>query len=278
MSSLKISFPDITDAAATITQTNNSRVAITGDEDFPVLNTVTGFRYNYFKFGTSSTSRRIEYNLGTGNTQTADHVIIARADCLQDAGVTVGYVNRSSNGTTWTTESTLSSFDSATLYGPNANDYIKTFTESSAYQWWEIAFTASGSTNFPLSKVYLGKFFDPGVEPTLRDWRIERDAGEEVKFISDNGTSYFGRKADPIYRIRARWEGVTDDLAAEFQNKIQRYSDRNPVFLYEADSSTDLLDSQTLIHCKITRAEVQRNFNGAGDLATIIAEFEEVVG
>lgn len=263
--SLVISHPDITYNALTIT---NSAPSGYGD---PENNLTAGARNHYFWIGTSTT---LTFDLGlsyaSGNS-TMDHFIVARADRLQ-AAVTDVTIKRSSDNVTYITESQEAAFASATLYGPQGDDYIKENTLSSSYRYWQAIITSSLSRH-AFSKLYIGKFFDFGTEP---NYHFERVPLAESTWYSSSGAYQNAQLNDPVYRFSFEWKGVTDDMVNSFYNKIVKNKHKHGFFLYTR-SVHAVLDSQRLVHCRLVDASTYNSGNKA-DYNTVNAVFEEMLG
>lgn len=263
--SLVISHPDITYNALTVTNSLPSGVSD------PESNMSGGFRhYYYWIIGTTTLTFDLGLNYALGNS-TMDHFIVARADRLQ-AAVTDVTIKRSSDNVTYTTESQEASFASATLYGPQGDDYIKENTLSSSYRYWQAILTSS-ATRHAFSKLYIGKFFDFGTEP---NYHFERVPLSESSWYSSSGAYFNTQLNDPIYRFSLEWKGVSDDTVNSFYNKIVKNKHKHGFFLYTR-SVHAVLDNQRLVHCRLVDASTYNSGNKA-DYNTVNAVFEEMLG
>lgn len=263
MSNLKISYNPVGWNATTI-------AGSTPNSDYDRVNFSRGPRsVTCERFG-AGTEFNIEYTQ-TGIQFTADHVIIARADLLQDSSVTGVDVQRSNNGTTWFDEHSVSGFASADLVGPDTNDFIETFTESSASFWWRMHFTAT-SSNFKHSKHYIGTGFDFGDDPVEISHSIER-ANESAEMAV--GDREFLRLDKPRNKFKITWRGITNAKIYEADQGFLRYSSRLPVFLYTTTNHEILNDFQ-VVHCQLVgQPEVNKLAN---DYNEIKLEFIELLG
>lgn len=265
MSTLSISFPEVWNSALYV----SAGTAV--DPDYPIYNLIGGKRHNYFRFSSAAASGYVRADLGSAATKTCDHMCIARADLLKAYGVTSMTLERGSDGAAWTTQATIGSFGSLSLFGPRGHDYITTFTTSSAFRWWKVGFAAP-SSKFQCSSIYFGNLFDMGVDPESCEFQLLRP--RTASFIADSGAEFVAQLETPVYQFEVSWFPVTDEKAEEFANNISRYRKRTPVFLY-APVETQLLDGKTLFHVTLdeaTRETVVYNRN------RITATFTEVLG
>jgi len=262
--SLVISYPSIPFAAPYI------NVSAASNPYRPEYNLIAGERYLTFEKSAAATSWDITFGLGS-TTKSADHLILARADILQSLGVTDLTLSRSSDDSAYTTELTTAAFASATLYGPDGNDYIAEFTATSAYQYWKLALSGA-SCKFNFSKLNVGTFFDFGVEPSA--YEIDKPPAREAAFRSDSGALRMARTDQPRYFVRLAWSHVSDALATSFMQNIERYKHINPVFLYTR-SVHAVLDNQRLLNCWLLNATSRYIEPGWNE---VTADFVEVIG
>lgn len=259
---LLFSFPDIPDDTLTIDWTDEPQ------GEFQFANLFSGHRKNRARLGTASTSATWTFDLGTGNTSTADHIIIAGANALTNT--TDIDIDRSSDGSTWTNEYADSSFSSATLRGPGSQDYAEKFTESSAYRYWRV--TLSGTSDVMLhSKMYFGKLFDIGKDPENFSFAYETN---QTSFIAADGTRYTSSNIEKKIKIDLAWRGVSNDNTESFVDKISSKRKRY-CFLY-ADTDTRILAGHKILHCEVEQdsIEVEKVFD---DYNLISASFIQMV-
>lgn len=270
MTNLKIAYADIPYNAVTITPT------IADDPLQPVYNLIAGERIWRYATVSTGTSLSIVFDLGFDYAEkqnTADYLIIARADLLINTGVTAVALARSADGSSYTNEVNDASFASATLYGPRTDDYIATFTATSAYRYWKVTFTSGGAINFWHSKLYFGRFltFDNAPEYTIR-----REASPQSEWYAASGAMFQARTQEPRYEFDFTWKGLADSTALDFNDKVVRFKDKCPVFLYTS-AVTKILDVQTVVHAKLTRHEISRN-SKITNYNQINATFTELIG
>lgn len=276
MTNLLFSTFDIPQAAISVAATEPADANGTIEDTQPFWNTIGGERYSfgYLEEGAGNTPI-CTFNLGNSTTKSVDHLIIARADLLSASGVEHFYIDRSTDGSSWTNVIDVSSF--STLYGPNSHDSLTEATASTAYQYWRYRITGSDEDNglAIFSKASFGTAFDIGVD--VDDYLVKRIAPTPGAWISDAGVEYKNKVGEPQYFFRFVWRGVTDAKAQEFYNEVVRWSRTRPVFLYTpaAGGRHELLDTQRVMHVRVTefeRAIEHTNRN------TISAAFTEVLG
>lgn len=263
MTSLLIAHPDTPFVAPYI---NPSAAANAYKREY---NLIAGDRATMFELAAAGTSWSITFGLGS-QTRAADHLILARADILQTIGVTTVTLAYSDDDSSYSTAYTNASFASATLYGPDGNDFIATFAATATHPYWKVTYSGS-SCYMTHSKCYFGMMFDMGVEPSFS---FERLPGKEGVFVADSGAQFTVRTEQPRYTFDLVWEHVSDLKTAAFFEKIDRYKHRNPVFLYTG-SVHAVLDNQRLVNCELIDAKtayVQADWN------VITATFQEVLG
>lgn len=163
----------------------------------------------------------------------------------------------------------ISNFNSQTLYGTRAKDFITTFSPSTAYRHWWIEFL--GVTAFKPSKIYLGTDFDPVNSPDY-SWRLI--VPSEAKFTSGSGEIRANRTSTPRYTFELFWEGLTDAEVNTFAEKIWAKKHKSGFFLYTS-AQPQILDNKTLVHVRLVSAEWERI--GKANYNVLRAVFEEMV-
>ena len=167
-------------------------------------------------------------------------------------------------------------FSSDTLYGPHGDDYLTTFTESSAYRHWWLDFepTTGTTTNIEHSKHYFGNYFDFGIGPSA--WTYSKTTEEGSHEATSSGANDMMRVEEPKFTFDFTWEGVSDDKTKEFMEKIAKRRDKNRFFLITTDEH-QILANKRIIHVVCTSAETT-NPSRASNWNTIKASFEEIIG
>jgi hypothetical protein len=150
----------------------------------------------------------------------------------------------SSDDSAWTAAVDLNPVTSANLVGPRSEDYIGTFTATSAYRYWRLRFTRTGggSLAYDLSKAFFGTSFDFGRNP-LWESPFKRRASAP------------GQR-DARYSIQLAYGGITNAKLADFEEYIGIYADFSPVVLFTTDVN-ELLDSQGVLLMMVEDMEVK---------------------
>lgn len=268
-SPLLIAYPDIPYYSIEVTPAE-------AYSDFrPVYNLIRGQRNHHGELETASNSTRlIDFNLGSGGTKTASYLILARADLLEDQGVTDVTLQRSSDGSTWTTVAT-SSIASNLMIGPKGQDLLLTFTETSAYRYWRVYFNGSTISKLRFSKLYFGNMFDIGVPPDSFSYQISEESYSE--FTADSGAIHPEQFREPQRILTIKWDGVTDAKCNEVMgsgNVIK--SNCKGLFLY-SPSQPQIINSDGLLHCELISCVKEDSF-GYPDWNTITMTFKELLG
>lgn len=255
---LVIAYPDIPFNASSHTLTGKS-----ADSSYNKDNVINGFRSDRFQFVGTAGSPEHTFTLSSG--QTAEYLIVSQANLLmknaaQNSGTTNLYLGGSNgggytfpvNGTSWTTSD---------LVGINSQDYITTFAETSSYTTWLIQFcsNSSATNTYPHGQIYFGKFFDFLRDP-LYGRRIEQDS-DDVNFKGQATRFFFNYK------------GISDTVKIDFETKIGKFKDINPVFLYTRTSHNPIL-GRRLSHCIIVDYEFTPTAYQYNNLTIV---FEELV-
>lgn len=210
------------------------------DTGWPIANLFGGSRFDMFRVATAASGDHLlTIDLGSGVTATADFLYFSKANLLQndDVGTITLKAHSANNYAAATTITTISSFGSATLRGPHSEDYITTFTETAAYRYWFVNYNASAVSQVPHSKVFLGKLFDPGVDPTP-DMVITRKRNT-------------GSRRKAIYTFKLKWDGLTYAKTKTMLDTYARTRRYNMIILV-TQSYHELLHDHRVIIGRIT--------------------------
>jgi hypothetical protein len=210
------------------------------DTGWPIVNLFGGSRFDMFRVATAASGDHLlTIDLGSGVTATADFLYFSKANLLQndDVGTITLKAHSANNYAAATTITTISSFGSATLRGPHSEDYIATFTETAAYRYWFVNYNASAVSQVPHSKVFLGKLFDPGVDPTP-DMVITRKRNS-------------GSRRKALYTFKLKWEGLTYAKTKTMLDTYARTRRYNAIILV-TQSYHELLHDHRVIIGRIT--------------------------
>lgn len=210
------------------------------DLTYPLTNLFGGNRTDISRLASAASGdSRILIDLGATATGAANFLYLARANLLQFG--TVGTVTLKGSNTnsyaTATTVHTVSSFTSATLYGPDNEDYLATFAASTAYRYWWLNYNATSATKFPHAKAFFGQYLDVGNDPKgPATITRSRPTGGRRKALYTFTLQY---KAMPYAAMIA--------LYSTFYLK-RRY---NPMVLFTT-SYHDILMGHRLVFCRMT--------------------------
>lgn len=127
-----------------------------------------------------------------------------------------------------------SSFDTATMIGPLAEDFAATFTESSSKRYFWLDFETCKLCDFWHVSPMFGKLFDFGRDPIYRPGTSAERSGMSARAEQAS--------------IDLVWEGITAAKKAEFDSLITEYADQDGFWLY--DSGGILLDGDTARHVR----------------------------
>lgn len=263
MSNLKIGYLDIPFRAISVTSN------ITHPDLFPYDNWIGGPKYTRSKAASNNTDTQLTCDMGLNNTATANFLYIANAKKLKSDSVTVA-LRRSSDGSSYSNEQSIS-MSGQTLYGPRSDDFITTFSTSSAYRYWQIRLTAGASTDFQCSKFFFGTYLDFSLDCDYEYTREVRNIDTER---ADSGAEYIANTDHPTYEFKLRWKGLTDAEITSFVTYIARYRNKSPIPLFTT-SVHSILDNQRIIYAKLTSYEHQK-VDKIPDYNRLTATFEEV--
>jgi hypothetical protein len=241
----------------------------------PVYNLIRGPRSHHAELENASNSTRlIDFNLGSSGAKSASYFILARADLLIDQGVTDFTLQRSSDGSTWTTVSTVA-LATNLLTGPRNQDYIGTFTETSAYRYWRVYVNGSTISRLRYSKLYFGNMFDMGVAPDAFTYQISEESNSQ--FIADSGAVHPEQFREPERSIIITWEGVTDAKCDYLMGSgIVNRSNCKGLFLY-SPTQPQILNNDGLLHVELLSI-TKEDKHGFPDWNTITMSFKEMIG
>lgn len=277
-SSFLILLPDVPASALTVASTQ------VYDTDHLPHSSFYGQGYLCSRLSAAASSVSITFDLGTGNSRTIDHLVLGGVKSLLATNVAKALVQGSNNGTTWVNQlGTTSALSSKTADGPRNDSIIFTATKNDdlagtliAYRYFRFTMeTSSGTSNFPLNKLYFGEAFDIGQEPSNYELTLidEKDA-DTWKY--PRGHTIMSKAFYSKHRLVVEWDGITDAKANEFMNKVLLNPWSNTVFLY-TQSYKDPLYDNTLLFCRIVPdgCYVEKR-NDVDNWNDIKVEFEEV--
>jgi hypothetical protein len=252
---LLIGYADVPNAAAS---TALSRTASTM---YPYENAFGGNRTDLFYLNSSATGdTRATFDLGAGVSKSTNFIYIGRANLLQQASVdTITIRGGATNDyNAATTVRTLSSFTTQTLYGPNGDDFIDSFTASTFFRYWFANYNSTAASLFPHAKLFFGTAFDPGRDP---------NAPATITRIKMGGA-----QIRPAYSFDITWEGLAYSKAIEMYLKFYRTRRFIPLVLFTT-SWHDILMGHRAIFCRLTDMSMPPRVT---DFCDVSATFEEM--
>jgi hypothetical protein len=253
---LLIGYPDIPLASESATM---SRAA---SSLYPYTNLFGGNKADLMYVDTPATGdTRLTFSLPSGVTRAANFVYLARANLLkQDAVATITV--RAGTTTDYATAATIrtySSFGSTALYGPNADDFIDSFTTSSAYRYWFVNYNSTAASSFAHAKLFFGRAFDIGIDPNAEATITRVRAG--------------GAQRRAIYSFEFSWSGVSYAKAVEMYESIYRLRRHMPLVLFTS-SWHDILMGNRVIFCRLLDMSMPPRVT---DYCDVSATFEELI-
>ena len=251
-------------------------------EDRPIGNTIYGERYQYASATAGASGLiRMEWDLGYGYTQSADHCIIANAYKLQQQGVTEIGIDTAADGIggTYANVYQNASFASATLYGPDSLDYIATGLSLATNRSWRPYITGGASTTREICKWYFGTAWNPGKDADY-SYKIVQPEGGKVE--TEDGGYKCVRLGDGRFQISVSWAGVTDAQTQIFFDRVCKYWQVHKFFLFTTGEHR-ILNNYRVLHIRLlSRPKIVRDtISSAGSWTgynTISLEALEVKG
>lgn len=251
------------------TYTTSSSTNNPNESDFyPHRNSLRGEKYQHYISGVAASEHSAVYDLGhvggVANTRASNFIVLSRLDfmdALNQIGIleaTMNYaLQSSSDDVTYTDRHTITDVSTASLIGSWSNDYVSTFTATSAFRYWRSKWTKASGADFTLriGKVYFGTAFDIGTDPS--DFKIERKKSGQTSFVTDGGVKYQSRVKHPTYEINLEYEGLTDTEMQSFKDEIVKYRYSTPIFLYTS-SFHEPTDGKQLIFCKLAEWKTEQ--------------------
>ena len=255
-SNLLIGYPDIPSRAITWKTYTNSTSETPNELDFnPAYNTFKGAKWQSWgsttAFGTEHTHSLV-FDLGSSGARSASFFFVAKARQQKEIASGTNYymrLQRSSDDSTYTTVHETQ-IGLAVFVGSNLEDWITTFTETSAYRYWRVSFyTGSAIFGSYASKIYFGNLFDIGTDSYTYTTTLVPSV--ESEFKTSTGSIHQVRVGSPRYEINITWNDVTDANLKSFRDTIISKRHDTPIFLYTVDTH-DVLDGKKLIFGYIT--------------------------
>lgn len=272
-SSFLVAYPDLPVSALVYTP------SLSADADYAVENLFEGEKSCHYRINTTGTNYTLDFDMGVTGSRTVDHLIVGNAQYLKANSVTNVLVYASTDNATWIAQLGTNVFQSQTLFGPRARDFISTptfqnnyLTTPGTYRYWRFAVSGLSAINFTMSKLFCGTFWDAGKEPDYFEWEAVGQDAETWRY--PRGHLRMDRAGEVRHRVTVEWDGLTDVVAKNFTDNVLANRIQRPVYLWTG-TYTDPLFDKRLLYCRVTDetavTQVKQDYN------SVSAVFEEVV-
>lgn len=244
---------------AALTTEGNIESSLTVTDESKINNLFGGSKTDIFEVDTATTGDcRLKFSLASA---AADFLIVGNAKMLIAQGITAIRL-RGKNSDDYASATEVyanTSFNTATLYGSESQDFLTTFTSATYTYWYFNMNSPSVSTKYPFSKLYLGSKFDFGRDPVI------------PRVLSRPLSSPFQRW--PLYNFSFTWKGVSAAKTYEAITWLAKTRDYQPVFLW-TDSYHYILNNQRIVYARVTDFRTRPATAGTFDVSV---NFEEVI-
>lgn len=247
---LLIGYPRIPNAASSYSITNGVAA-----ERSPFSNLFGGNKTDLFTLDGDYNQPTFRFDLPS--PETADFLYIGRFSILREL---VALLNlRGGNSTDYNAATPVfvqPDFYAQPPTGPGLDDYIATFTESSAYSHWFVKYQTTSA--IPHGKLFFGKAFDIGKDPNAPATITRFKIG--------------GAKRRATFSFEFSWEGIAYAKAVEMYQIFYRSRRYQPVILFTRDWH-DILMGNKVVFCRITSVTLPPRVT---DFCDVTATFEEM--
>jgi hypothetical protein len=263
---IRIAYPDIGFDAISVDTTQAYK------DFFPVYNLFAGTRYAHAELQTSTSSNRDVVITGK-QASSASYLIIARADRLIAQGITSITLSRSSDNITFTDVETFN--PSGQLTGNKNQDIIRTFTQTSAFQFWRLRLSGSSAvTRF--SKAYFGNMFVFDREP--ESYEISTIEAVNRDFVASSGAVFPQKSGNSKLRFNISWNGLSEDNKNDFEKLVGIKKDKAGMFLHaDNTASQKILNNNSLVHVTLVDYRIE-NLENYPDWNRLTCDFVEQIG
>lgn len=223
-------------------------------------NISTGGRAEEFRAASATRQTVWEWDMGASYTAMPDHFALCRADLLYYSQyLPVSYTIQGAADAAFTGASIVSGlYGPASLTGNASEDFIRSISFNTAQRYWRVTLSTTNEVTHQLSKLYLGRYFDFGKEPTF-------DYAESFAYKTP-------AERRPPRRFNLTWRGITNAKKQDFISKIAKYRDTNSVIVW--DQADYILSNMRSCHCRIVDLKIDSvTYNNN----TISVYFEELV-
>jgi hypothetical protein len=225
----------------------------------PVTNLFGGTKADYFTLATAASgTNTIQF---TTSGQDADFLYLGKAITLVGAGITQLTVKASNtnNFATATAVLTLTPVTSASLVGPDSDDYVATWASIGSKTYWWVAYDFSTAQYVMHSKLFLGTAFDPGRDPSAD--------------VIATRTRPKGAQRRAAYTLELKWEGLTYAKAVSMYQKYMKPRRHNPIILFTS-SYHDILFGHRVLFGRVLSVTVPPRVT---DFCDVTMTFEEQI-
>lgn len=253
MADLLILTPNIPQLATRFLSASGFSGSANEQELWPSYNSFRGARWQLWRSGSNATNHYLVYDLGPGQTGSADFLLTSRLDIDKSLATTIALtLAGSADDVSYSTVTTDADIDALTLRGPNSDDYIKTFATSTSYRYWRVLFSGGASFAHNIGKIYFGQAFNLSTE--LDSYRIERIYASKAPFNSSGGSHLLGRSSEPRYQLELMWRGLTNSEINSFMETIYKKRFTTTFFLY-TQTYHDPLNGHRLLQVALDDAD-----------------------
>lgn len=236
----------------------------TSTSTYQITNLWGGNKADGFLMEPKNNAFSVRFDLST-TPLTADFVFMSKAnEFINDSqgGFTIRAGAIANNTSNPLIQSYANGIIAANLCGPDNEEFVDIFAETAPAQYWSINYaTASPAaiSNFAHSKLFLGKAFDPGMDPNA------------PATITRFRTGGFRRKSS--FSFQFTWEGMSYGKAVQMYQRFYLNRRFQPVVLMTRDWH-DILMGNKAILCRMTEMSLPPRIT---DYCDVIANFEELI-
>ncbi len=225
---------------------------------YPVTNLFGGNRTEIFRTAANVSGDMI-ISLPLATTMSTNFLFVGNVNLLNGENAGGLRLRRSTVNNYGTSANEISmTLSSEPLYGSQYTDIIRSFSATTAYQYWWLVISKVGTMYSPFSKLMFGTAFDMGCDP---------EVGMEVKRFHDHPA-----QRRPLYRFSLTWQSVARTKAVSFYNTYAIYKRHRPVVLYTT-TFHPVLNGARVIYGRFIEITMPPKVT---DVNTITATFEEV--
>lgn len=199
----------------------------------------SGFKNQFWQAATSNNSSIITFDLGSGNKDSCEFLILGGANLLTalvsgeiDINLEASTDNFSSSVVLIAQKVNLATTD---LIGPKSDDFLINFGNSGEYRYWRVAISSTSTYLYSLRKVCFGKWFRFGEKDPFYPYSTS-PLQSQNPFVGGSGSAfnYVSRPNQKTYSFQWR---VDDDTRDEFESTVVDKLRDNTAWLYTSDST-----------------------------------------